>query len=163
MSSPHGPGKPKPPYMNDTTTKTKRKSPVARYHHVRFFQLRIGEDFYIGDSRYTKTHFLTKVGGKFIGPWKKVRSTRPVKPVQLAIAKAYDKLLRFEPWPENMGQTIERGPAYRGIMGCQGDRDAHDAVIGAAHAAKLTCGLRSDVSGDRTSESTGGNELTPSA
>lgn len=123
------------------------KSP--RCHHLRFFRLAVGERFEINLVPYKKAgafsarHSITGALRRVM-PWDKVRSRRPVKE------------------PECCGQAIERSPAYRGIlagnMGCQGD-DAHDSAIMAAHAAKLTCG----IGGDRTPESIGGNEKTPSA
>lgn len=132
--------------------RVKRKS-GPRYRHVRFFRLKVGEAFLVGNAFRVKCgHFSAEKGpgGALVRvmPWDKVRSYQPVK---------------------ELGQTIQRGeriqatysgkPPFASSMGCQGDSDSHYSLIMATHAAKLTCGH----GGDRTPESIGGTEKTPSA
>lgn len=55
-----------------------------RYQHIRFYKLKIGEDFFVGKLRYEKRghfsaqswriEFITRVR---VMPWTRVRSTRP--------------------------------------------------------------------------------------
>lgn len=137
--------KPKPPYMNDTTTKS------PRYKHLRFFRLAVGERLDINSVTYKKVsafsarHSLTGAR-RCVMPWDKVRSTRLVKPEPAPIVKAYDKLLRCEPWPPNMG--------------CQGDPDPRIAE----HYNAVPPYTKEEASGgDRTPESIGGGEKTPSS
>lgn len=59
---------------------------MIRYQHVRFYKINIGEDFFFGKFRYTKTTFFTgraDFGRRAIAvmPWTRVRSTRPYGPV----------------------------------------------------------------------------------
>lgn len=58
----------------------------TRYQHIRFYQLKIAEDFFFGKFRYTKAGFFTGrtvLDGRavVVMPWKKVRSTRPYGPI----------------------------------------------------------------------------------
>lgn len=86
---------------------------TPRYQHLRFHQLKTGEDFFTRRYRYYKSSFCTGrmiLDGElvFVFPWTRVRSTRP------------------------FGKASPRPP---------------QVVEG----------------GDRSSETIGGNELTPSA
>lgn len=149
----------------DTFICNDTKSP--RCHHLRFFRLTVGEKLDINMVPFKKVGAFS-ARNSFTGalrrvmPWDKVRSRRPVK-------------ISLTPFPPNMGQTIHR-------IGCQGD-DAHDAAIMAVQSLKAI-GLdpalpvvergpayrgivfsqeRTAGGGDRTPESIGGNEKTPSA
>lgn len=104
----------------------------ARYHHIKFFRLAIGDTFFIGNVVQTKRGYFSALSvlgePARIMPWHKVRSCKPI--TSAAKAKA------------EVARTIEF-PCYPPTpMGCQGDGDA---------------------GGDRSCETIGGNEKTPSA
>lgn len=144
------PSKPKPPYMNQfqkeifSTTK-------ARYQHLRFFRLSVGEYFQRGK-------FIVKKVGAFsaedvagdlfrVMPWTRVRTTRFVKHV------ASKKTSRM--------QATYTGKHPFAYADADAKTTAQDIVTKNLSVESLEA-IRV-IGGDRTPESIGGTEKTPSS
>lgn len=111
---------------------------TPRYQHVRFHALKTGENFFHGKLHCYKTSCVTcraYIDGElfFFSPWRKVRSTRPFGKVVPPI------------FPLELETLTGEGPTVRIVF-----RETRPPVA-------VTPG------GDRTPETIGGNELTPSA